>query len=88
MRRTQSQQTKKGRKGVTGLLTSSAGVAEDSGVANVASVALSTPPASVARGTPAGDLSVHVQVTVPGKLVAGGRQRTGANLVIMSVVFI
>ena len=62
------------------LLTPSAGVPEDSWVPEVASVALSTPPAGVPGGTPAGDLSVHVQVAVPGELVAGGGERAGTDL--------
>lgn len=61
------------------LLTSSAGVAEDCRVTNVASVALPAPPASVARRTPAGHLSVHVQVALPGELVGGGGEGAGAD---------
>ena len=62
------------------LLTPSAGVAEDSWVAEVSRVALPAPPAGVAGGTPAGDLPVHVQVAVPGELVAGGGERAGTDL--------
>ena len=66
------------------LLTPSAGAAQDSGVAKVAGVTLSTPPASVARGTPAGHLSVHVQVTRPGELVAGGGEGTRTHLALQA----
>ena len=62
------------------LLTPSAGAAQDSGVAKVARVTLSTPLACVARGTATGDLTVQVQVALPGELVAGGGEGTGTHL--------
>ena len=64
------------------VLTFSAGVTEDSRVTNVASVALPTPPACVARGTHAGHLPVHVQVALPGELVTGGGQGAGTDLTV------
>ena len=87
MRRTQSHQTE-GQEGSVewrlDILTSSAGVAEDCGVADIARVTLPAPPACVARGTPAGHLSVHVQVTRPGELVAGGGEGTRTHLALQA----